>query len=367
MPQAARKEDVEAAGSSLSLIPENIDAVSLYTESGITGLISKVKEVALSEVRDVSTPSGRASIKSLAAKVARSKTLIDDAGESLIEDARKKVTSVNALRKLWRDEMDGLKAAVRAPVTEWENAETSRMAAHEAALIEIEQLGRNALDMWMNLDSAAMEANIQKIRGDNRDFEEFAPRRQIIAQQAISNLVMAIAKNKQHHKDQADLKRLQDEESTRKKKESDDRIAADAAAEATRKANERAARDIADANREARQAQEREGQALADLIDADIRAEKAAAQAEKDRKDAAELATRKERERIDREQKEAAEESAKREADKKHHAKINNEAVEAIKNAIAATDSVGDNVSVYAKAVVTAIAKGEVPNVKIFY
>lgn len=380
MAQAALlKEEVEASGSSVSLIPDKIDPVALYTDAGISGLIAKVKEVALSEVRDISTPSGRATIKSLAAKVARSKTLIDDAGEGLIEESRKKVTTVNALRKQWRDEMDALKTEVRAPLTEWEDTEKNRMAAHEAALVGIEQTGRNALDLWLSMEVPAMEASIHKIRGDNRDYQEFEARHQVVAQQAIANLEAGIAKKQNHDADAEELKRLkiaeekrrQDEREARIAKEAADKARADAEAKAAtdaKSAEDKAAADRKKAEEEQAASAERERKAIADKEAADKRASDAEARIEKERTDAAN-AERERAERVKRDEEAAA---AKREADKKHHAKINNEAMDAIVGAIlpviaehhSGNREEGEKI---ARAIVTAIAQGGVPNVKISY
>ena len=44
---------------------------------------------------------------------------------------------VNADRKAMRDDLDAFKVEVRKPVTDLENAEKERVAAHEAALLAI--------------------------------------------------------------------------------------------------------------------------------------------------------------------------------------------------------------------------------------
>ncbi|OJW20518.1 MAG: hypothetical protein BGO51_21990 [Rhodospirillales bacterium 69-11] len=81
--------------------------------------------------------------------------------------------------------------------------------------------------------------------------------------------------------------------------------------------------------------------------------------AEKAAKEAEERAAQKERERIEAEKKAEADAAAKREADKKHRARINNEALGGLV-AAGLTEDQG-------KAVVEAIAKGQIPNVKITY
>jgi FKBP-type peptidyl-prolyl cis-trans isomerase len=85
----------------------------------------------------------------------------------------------------------------------------------------------------------------------------------------------------------------------------------------------------------------------------------AARKAEADKAAAEQAAAERERQRVADEQRAEAEAAAKREADKAHKAKINNEALTAL---VAAGLSDAD-----AKAAIGAIAKGLVPNVKINY
>ncbi len=102
---------------------------------------------------------------------------------------------------------------------------------------------------------------------------------------------------------------------------------------------------------------------LADLLTATVAAEeKTAAEA---KKAVEEAATKKESDRIAAEQETERKATAAREADKAHRSKINNEALEGLLKVLA-----GDNLltaSAAAKAVVTAIAKGEIPHITVSY
>jgi len=94
----------------------------------------------------VDTAAGREAIKSAAYQVARTKTAVDDLGKVLVADVKKQVAAIDARRKVWRDEMDALRDAVRKPLTDYETAEQWRReeearaeagrvrAAQEAAL-----------------------------------------------------------------------------------------------------------------------------------------------------------------------------------------------------------------------------------------
>ena len=75
---------------------------------------------------DLSTDKGRKEIASLAYKVARTKTAIDDAGKKLNEQARAQISAVDESRREIRKQLDDLKDEVRRPLTEWEDAEKQR-------------------------------------------------------------------------------------------------------------------------------------------------------------------------------------------------------------------------------------------------
>lgn len=65
-------------------IPERTELVALFTkEGGIDPIIARIEAEVRSHVPDVTTKRGRDAIASLAYKVARSKTTLDEAGKSL--------------------------------------------------------------------------------------------------------------------------------------------------------------------------------------------------------------------------------------------------------------------------------------------
>lgn len=84
-------------------------------------IIEHVKDSVKDVHRDVSNDVTRGYIKSIAYKVARSKTYIDDLGKNYASDLKEKVKKIDSIRKYARDELDQLKDKVRKPVTEWEN------------------------------------------------------------------------------------------------------------------------------------------------------------------------------------------------------------------------------------------------------
>ena len=89
------------------------------------------------EVYDITTEDGRERIKSVAYKIARSKTTLDEIGKEHVADIKAKSAAIDKERKTIRDRLDALKEEVRGPLTAWEDAEEKRVGDNEAALVAI--------------------------------------------------------------------------------------------------------------------------------------------------------------------------------------------------------------------------------------
>ena len=112
------------------IVAEKLDMAVLFTKNGMDKILNEIETKAMAHVPDISTDQGRKDIASMAHKVARSKTLIDDMGKARIADAKKIVDEVNGYRKQARDFLDGVKSRVRQPLDEWE-AEQAKIKAEE--------------------------------------------------------------------------------------------------------------------------------------------------------------------------------------------------------------------------------------------
>lgn len=403
--------EAENQTSTALAIIESKDPAEFYVANGLDPVIEAIRKEVTGIVPDISTKKGRDEIASRAYKVAKSKTYLDELGKNLTEEWKTKSKAVDAERKRMREEMDALKEEVRAPLTEWEDKEKARIAAHEAALIDLVASAAN-LD---GMTAAELEARIAQAKDahQQRDWQEFGQRAQTSHDQVQEKLQKKLEARRQYEAEQAELERLRREEAERKQREHEERIAAEAAeqarleaeAEAKRKADEEAARVKAEQERQEQERQrierekqeeerkrleaeerarkaeedrlaaiaqaehaERDRLAAAEKAEADRKAaaEKAEAdriaaaeKAERERKEAEEAAAQRERDRIAEEERQRQEEAAKREADKAHRGKINREALTAFVSAGLTEE--------HAKLAVEAIAKGEIPHVKISY
>lgn len=109
-----------------------LDVAKLFTEDGMMDILEKIQARAKELEPDLETDSGRKEIASMAYKVARSKTLIDDLGKDTQAEWKKKVDGINSRRKQARDFLDELKTEVRQPLTDWE-AEEEKIKAEKVA------------------------------------------------------------------------------------------------------------------------------------------------------------------------------------------------------------------------------------------
>lgn len=350
--------------SDLAIIPATaLVPADVFKPGGVDALLESIATKARAVKPDVSTKQGRGEIASLALKVAKSKTLLDDMGKELVSEWKARSNQVDAERRKVRDFLDALKEEVRAPLTKYEQDEAARIAAHEEALAEMVES-----PSYGSVETAAdLALRLTWLRNPPpRNWQEFASR-------AADVLAAEIARTEALHEaavkreaEAAELARLRAEQEERDRQEAarlqaerEARIAAEAAEKAKREAEAAAARAQEEAARKAeaeRQAVERERQA------ADDRARRA----EEARIAAEQRAEREKAEAVAAEQRRAAEakaaeeaEAARRAANTAHKTKINREVLAALVGCGIAED-VG-------KVVIASIVRRQIPHVSIAY
>lgn len=322
------------------IISSATKAVDVFAPGAARNFVAGIEKRARDEAaqHDGSTAASRATLVSLAHKVARSKTALDDMGKTLTEEWRVRTNAVNEERRMIRERLDALKEEIRAPVTEFEQREKNRIQAHEDALLEIISLG----DLPHGCGRDEIENRLHAL-GDMqpRNWDEFATKATREKERAYAVLTAALAAELARKREQAELTRLRSEAEARERKEREERIAAEAA-EKARLESERKAQEerekAARAAEEQRKALERAQDAAAEAERARIEAEQRAA------KEAAEAEARAQREREDAErkliaaQKEAAEREEKLKAESAARAKAAAEAERALMEAHARRD-----------------------------
>ncbi|HHC2778770.1 hypothetical protein [Klebsiella pneumoniae] len=316
------------------VVIEKKNAMAVFTNKDqLDPLIEAIEKEARSLVPDVTTKKGRDAIASMAHKVARSKTYIDNAGKDLVAELKALPKQIDESRRVVRERLDALKDEVRRPLTEWE-VEQERIKAEEAM---------NAL----HVEALAM----------NEDFD-----RQLAAR-IESDHEMALLMNDAFDREQADKAA----EAERQRIAHEEEIKRLAAAAAAREVEQRAQREREEAAHREAVLKAQAEQAERDRIAAEQKAEA-------DKQAAIEAERRKAQEEVDRirreaeqrelarqaEEKRKADEQARREADVKHRKAVGTEIVKAL---LANTSLTRDQ----AIEVLTAVKDGRIPHTGISY
>ncbi|MCW4737538.1 hypothetical protein [Enterobacter hormaechei] len=279
------------------VVIEKQNAMAVFTtKEQLDPIIEAIEKEARSLVPDVSTRKGRDAIASMAHKVARSKTYIDNAGKDLVAELKALPKQIDESRRIVRERLEALKDEVRRPLTEWE-AEQERIKAEEA----MNALHVEALVMNENIDlqrAIQFEADHEMALLMNKDFDRDREEQRRLAEQA-----------RREHEE-----RIKREAAEQARRDAEAKHKAEIEAAARREAEEKARAELAE-----RQRIEAEQRAAREKQEAEARAERekaAAVEAERLKAKQAEEA------RL-AEEKRKAEEEARRAADKEHRRTIN--------------------------------------------
>ena len=110
------------------LIPiQSPNVPKLFLEDGLESILSRIETEARSLVPDVSSKKGRDAIASVAARISRSKTYLDNLGKEYVAELKSLPSKVDASRRAMRSRLDALKEEIRRPLTEYETAEKERL------------------------------------------------------------------------------------------------------------------------------------------------------------------------------------------------------------------------------------------------
>lgn len=316
------------------VVIEKKNAMAVFTNNDqLDPLIEAIEKEARSLVPDVTTKKGRDAIASMAHKVARSKTYIDNAGKDLVAELKALPKQIDESRRVVRERLDALKDEVRRPLTEWEE-EQERIKAEEA----MNALHAEALEMNIKFDrqlAARIESDheIALLMNDAFDREQAdkaaeAERQRIAHEEEIKRLAAAAAAREVEQRAQREREEAAHREAVLKAQAEQaerDRIAAEQKAEADKKAAVEAERRKAqeEADRVRREAEQREQARLA-------------------------------------EEKRKANEQARREADVKHRKTVGTDIVKAL---VANTSLTREQ----AIEVLTAVKDGRIPHTGISY
>lgn len=260
----------------------NLSAADVYSnQDALEDILTEIEHTARSITPpDVSTKAGREAISSLAYKVARSKTFLDEKlGKPLVADWKAKAAAVDKLRKLARDRLDALKAEVRQPLTDYEQREADRQARIRDLLEDWHGEQRTTQQLDPAIDpSHVISAEISRI--DALPIVEALEERQAEAKQikdaTLYQLHQKLERAKQHEQERAEIAKAKAEREEAEREAHERHIAEQAAAKAKQEAEEQARQAL----EHERQRAEQEKQAAEEQARAQLEQQRQAHQAQ---------------------------------------------------------------------------------------
>lgn len=349
----------------LTELPPAETALQIYqTPNGLDPYIERIRQEVTGHAPNLKTDKGRKEIASRAFKVRKIKAALDGLGKEQVDRLKEIPKLIDAERKRMRDELDALADEVRKPLTDWEEAEASRVALHRVGLDGMADQAREV--GGLDVETLRQRIAIVESAVIGESWEEFEAEAHRVKAKALEILNSALTERQKYEAEQAELAELRRKQAKQEQKDREAEIARQAAdkARADAEAKAQAERDAAakreaDARAAAERAEQERTQAIERQKQAEARAEAEKLAAEKRAKDAAEAARQAEIKRQADEKAAAEAAQQKREADIAHKASINNAALVAfIENGMP---------DECAKQAVILIAKGLIPAIRIQY
>lgn len=310
------------------VVIESLKPLDVYGATAqADAIIEKVRQEASKVGKDVSTQEGRDAIRSMAYKIARSKTALDKMGKDLTEDWMRRKNVVDAERKRIWQAMEDLQNEVRQPLTDFENAEKQRVQEREDRIVDIQAL------ISFDISSPEQEQIKKRISSlevlVDFDWQEFKGRATLAITATKEKLESMLSERIKYDAEQEELARLRKEAEERARKERDELLQREAAERAKAEAEAKHKKEIERLRKE-----------------------------EEERREAAEKAQRLAREAAEKKRREEEEEIAKRQADQEHRAMIEEEVKQDLLKYIPEGKI---------NTLIRAISDGEVRHVKIGY
>lgn len=349
----------------ISIEAVQANPLAVFTaENGLDPYLNQIKAEVDAFVPDMATDKGRKEIASFAHKIARSRTALDNIGKDLKASIMEQPKLIDAERRRVREILEGWQAQVRAPLTEFEEAEKARIAEIQKRIDDITALPEQLKEHGATSEIIAKK--IEEITTEQFDYQEIqsdADAAKFVAIQKLTALKAEVEKAEIEAKE-AEAKRLEAEKIAQAEREAQIKADAEARAQAAieaakqkaeqerldadRKAKEEAARIKAESEETIRRAEE--AQRLAD---------ERAKKAEENAKLEAQRAVEAEKRRVAQEERDKADAEAQRKASEDNQRRVNREALDSM------IECGFDEAT--AKKLIGAIAKGAIKNISINY
>jgi len=332
-----------------------VTQIAVYNE--FRAQLAELKAHNSSIVFDYEDSRGNKAARSHVYKLRQTKSAVDKARKTEKAASLEYGRQVDAQAKQIIDEIEVMIDVHAQPLEEIERREAERVRAIQDRISTIRDAASATDATDAPLSAAALRDRLQEIKAAQIDesFAEFQLDAAKAKDATLAALEAQIAAAEKREAEAAELARLRKEAEERAQREREEQIRREAEQRAREHAEAAARRE-----REAAEQKARQERAAAERRELELKL--AAERAEREKAEAearAQCAADQERQRIIAEEKARADEIARREADRKHQAKIHGAIIAAL-----AGCGVGEE---QAKAVIAAIRKGDVPHLTIGY
>jgi len=191
----------------------------LFSEGKASEIVDDIEKKVRSFVPDIGTPKGRKDISSLAYKIARSKTIMDDAGKTLTADWKARAKAIDQERSRIWSRLEALQEEIRKPLTEYENKEKQRKNDHQWELGKFKTIIMIAIvESHATIESLEKGMKETNALFNSRDWEEFTDQAKELYNTTLTALNEKLLNKK------IEIETQKREEAERKLKEERDRI-----------------------------------------------------------------------------------------------------------------------------------------------
>lgn len=340
-----------------------------FSEESLLRMFESVDKEVKAEVPDVETEDGRKRIKSLAAKISKSKTALDTPMRDYLRILKTQPKELEKNARESKERFDKLRDELLAPLAE-------AQAWQDEKLAWLDGIPAWCASNPASTDLSALLVDVNEFVLDDI-WPELLKKFKVSHEAAVTTLTVTLERITMAEAQALELEELRRKQAEAEQAERDRKIADEAAANARAESEAKAERQRQDVERRAVEAHQREEAAKASEArqreeaakSEQRRIDDAAAAAEQRKQDAiaseerqaaaVKLAAENEAKRISEEEAIQKSLAADREANKEHRIKINRAA---LVDLIAAGVSEED-----AKTVIRAIGRNEVRNIKIIY
>jgi hypothetical protein len=256
----------------------------LFSEGKADILVDEIEKKVRYFVPDIETQKGRKDIASLAHKIARSKTLLDNAGKQLTADWKAKAKLVDQERSRVWERLEALQDEIRMPLTEYEEKEKQRKDEHQWALgkfktILMVELVENPITIF-SLERAIEQTSIFF---NSREWEEFSEQACELHEKTILILKEKLANKKTEIETQKREEAERQLKEEQEKREREEQLIKEAVERAARRVEEEARQAAKEESAKAKAQQEKELREKQRIEREKQEAEERAIQAKKDR------------------------------------------------------------------------------------